>query len=295
MAQYDGTLGSLHIGSWFASILYGVAMSKTWEYVDSKKNRQFRKGLLICCMISCSLAMVGQFTTVYYLTVTFWGNTIAIHKLYWPNPFHVIFNYLTGIMVDAFLIYRLHRVWKKMWITLFLGCCVVLGFVGSIMISVIDILMITDINTSSREKGATSSLLFTVGMALIHRLIIGAIQTSSTTSAVALAMLISTCTIKHSSTVSTALSYPIGPLYVLTLIYNLNLRPYDVVGASGTGTDGSLTHPSLTRPPLTYPSFTNPACTVDTCMDSIHMHRTPTVSIEPLSGSTHSGVNMRSN
>ncbi|KAF8194750.1 hypothetical protein K438DRAFT_1968698 [Mycena galopus ATCC 62051] len=298
MAQYDGTLGSLHIGSWFASILYGFAMSKTWEYVDSKKNLQFRKRLLICCMVSCSLAMVGQFTTVYYLTVTFWGNTIAIHKLYWPNPVHVIFNYLTGIMVNAFLIYRLHRVWKKMWITLFLGCCVVLGFVGSIMISVIDILMITDVNTSSvqRERGYQLPAFYHVFIAvafiwklctlkspfqptnsLIHRLIIGAIQTSSTTSAVALAMLISTCTIKHSSTVSTALSYPIGPLYVLTLIYNLNLRPYDDVGASGTGTDGSLTHPSLTRPPLTYPSFTNPACTVDTCMDSIHMHRTPTI------------------
>ncbi|KAF8128058.1 hypothetical protein K438DRAFT_2000480 [Mycena galopus ATCC 62051] len=97
---------------------------------------------------------------------------------------------------------------------------------------------------------------------LIHCLIIGAIQTSSTTSIVALVMLISTYTIKHSSTVSTALFYAIGPLYVLTLIYNLNLRLYDDVGASDTGTGGSLMCPSLMRPPLTHPSFTNPSCTV---------------------------------
>ncbi|KAF8179495.1 hypothetical protein K438DRAFT_1977206 [Mycena galopus ATCC 62051] len=81
-------------------------------------------------------------------------------------------------------------------------------------------------------------------------------------------MLISTYTIKHSSTVSTALFYAIGPLYVLTLIYNLNLRPYDDVGASDTGTGGSLMRPSLMRPPLTHPSFTNPSCTVDICMDT---------------------------
>ncbi|KAF8182403.1 hypothetical protein K438DRAFT_1975536 [Mycena galopus ATCC 62051] len=323
MAQYDGTLGPLQLGSWFASILYGVAMCKTWEYVDSKKNLQFRKGLLICCMVSCSLAMVGQLASVYYLTVTFWGNTVAIQKLYWPKPFHVMFNYFTGIIVDAFLIYRLHRMWKKMWITLFLGCCVFLGFVGTIMSTAIDIILITGVNVMSwREIGNTGSLLFTVGMAsadvfiavafiwklltlkspfdptnsLIHRLIVGAIQTGSTLSIVALAMLISGHATKKSSTVPAALSYLIGPMYVLTLLYNLNLRLYDDVGASDTGTDDSLTHPSLThpsltRPPLTHPSFTNPACTVDICMDSIHVHRTPTVSIEPLSGSAHSGAN----
>ncbi|KAF8215448.1 hypothetical protein K438DRAFT_1749484 [Mycena galopus ATCC 62051] len=154
-----------------------------------------------------------------------------------------------------------------------------------------------------REKGATGSLLFTVGVAcegeslllgtrsskftklctrkspfqatnsLIHYLIIGAIQTSSTTSIVALVMLISTYTIKHSSTVSTALFYAIGPVYVLTLIYNLNLRPYDDVGASETGTGGTLMRPSLMRPPLTHPSFTNLSCTVDICMDSIYLQK----------------------
>ncbi|KAF8194754.1 hypothetical protein K438DRAFT_1761053 [Mycena galopus ATCC 62051] len=224
MAQYDGTLGPLQLGSWFASILYGVAMCKTWEYVDSKKNLQFRKGLLICCMVSCSLAMIGQFASVYY-------------------------------------------------------------FVGTILVTTIDIIVMTDVKVMSwKEIANTGSLLFTAGMAcageslllgtrrLIHRLIVGAIQTGSTTSTVALAMLISGLATKQSSTVPAALSYLIGPMYVLTLLYNLNLRPYDDVGASDTGTDGSLTHP-LTRPPLTHPSFTNPACTVDTCMDSIHLQK----------------------
>ncbi|KAF8194751.1 hypothetical protein K438DRAFT_1968699 [Mycena galopus ATCC 62051] len=161
------------------------------------------------------------------------------------------------------------------------------------MSTAIDIILITGVNVMSwKEIANTGSLLFTADPPPHRRRHPDGLCHEHSRSSDAD---IGPCHQK-SSTVPAALSYLIGPMYVLTLLYNLNLRPYDDVGASDTGTDDSLTHPSLThpsltRPPLTHPSFTNPACTVDTCMDSIHVHRTPTVSIEPLSGSAHSGAN----
>ncbi|KAF8182398.1 hypothetical protein K438DRAFT_1840176 [Mycena galopus ATCC 62051] len=249
--------------------------------------------------------MVGQFANVYYPAVTFWGNAIAIHKWYWPHPVYVFFNGCTGTMVDAFLIYRLHRVWKKMWFTLFLGCCVFLGFVCSIIVSIIGIIMLSDDHKSLRERTATGALLLTVGTAgadifiaaariwklctakspshvtnsLIHRLIIGALQTGSTTSTVAVAMLISYYIDEDGGNVPTAFSYLIGPLYVLTLLYNLNLGPCDDFAASTAGIRTGL-------------SLTNPTLTVDFYTDGSHVHRTATVSIDdpPTRTRSRSGI-----
>ncbi|KAF8124629.1 hypothetical protein K438DRAFT_2002612 [Mycena galopus ATCC 62051] len=320
MAQSDGRLGSMMIISWLASILYGVAMCKTGGYVASKKNPQFRKGLLVCCMVSCTLAMVGQLAEVYYPTVTRWGNTTAIHKqvltrsVSWPHILHVIFNCCTGTVVDGFLIHRLHRLYKNMWITLLLGCGVGAWSLGAI-ISLIN--TISHDNKFPRGKTAMSSPISHSSLflstdifitsafiwklhtlhspspatnSLIHRLIVGAIQTGSTTTTVAVAMLISKYADRNRGRAGTAFFPLIGPLYLLTLLYNLNLQPYDDANASSTGKSGSLTHPPLTHPPLTQPSFANPSWTVDICMDGVHVHRTTTVSVEPFSRSARSGT-----
>ncbi|KAF8210024.1 hypothetical protein K438DRAFT_1753629 [Mycena galopus ATCC 62051] len=116
-------------------------------------------------------------------------------------------------------------------------------------------------DNSPREKSATAALIWTVGMAdiliaaaliwklctmqspfkatnssmgnsasrvisqsIIPRLIIGAIQTGATTSTLAVAMMVSSYIGKDSSNAPTAFHYLTGPLYVLTLLYNLNLQ-----------------------------------------------------------------------
>jgi hypothetical protein len=95
---------------------------------------------------------------------------------------------------------------------------------------------------------------------LIYRLIIGAIQTGSTTSTVAVATMVAYYIRKGSSNgalysinhsiqtrihslggpVPTAFHYLIGPLYMLTLLYNFNLRRYRA-GLSRSGSRRSDT------------------------------------------------------
>ncbi|KAF8168825.1 hypothetical protein K438DRAFT_1983679 [Mycena galopus ATCC 62051] len=246
------------ISTWFAAMLYGLALCKTWEYVARyPKDVRFRKALLLCCMFSTSLSMVGAFANVYYPTVTFWGNTVQMQKQLWGYPLYAISNSVTGAMVDAFLIRRLYRLSKMLWLAVFLAICVVVGLVGAIIIGVSQ----AGVDFSSRNKVATGVLVFTVGTAtadiliavsliwklvtmktsfittssLIDRLVVGAFQTGSTTSMVAVAVVISYYLDKESN-VPGVFNYLMSPLYVVTLLYNLNLQRRD--GTSGSGRHG---------------------------------------------------------
>ncbi|KAJ6449330.1 hypothetical protein C8R45DRAFT_1044882 [Mycena sanguinolenta] len=266
MGQYDGLIGSMLIGSWLAAMLYGLTVCKTWEYVARyPKDVRFRKALLLCCIFSSSLSMVGAFANVYYPTVTFWGNPVGVQKQLWGFPVYVMFNSITGAMVDAFLIRRIYRLSKMLWLPVFLAICVVIGLAGAVIISV----TIAGADYSSRNKAATGAVIFAAGTAgadilitvaliwnlvsmktnfiktdsLIHRLVRGAIQTGSTTSTIAVVVVVSYY-INKESNVPTAFNYLMSPLYVVTLLYNLNLQRPD--GSSGFGrTENRVTDISL--------------------------------------------------
>ncbi|KAJ7916674.1 hypothetical protein B0H13DRAFT_2323150 [Mycena leptocephala] len=268
LLRYDDLVGSMLIGSWLGAMLYGLTVCKSWEYVARyPKDVRFRKGLLLCCIFSSSLSMVGAFANVYYPTVTFWGNPMGLEKQLWGFPVYVMFNSVTGAMVDAFLIRRLYRLSNMLWLAVFLAICVVVGLVGAIIISVSR----GPITLRCRNNAATGVVIFTAGTAgadiliavaliwklvtmktsLIHRLVVGAIQTGSTTSTIAVVVVVSYY-INKESNVPTAFNYMMSPLYVVTLLYNLNLQRCDGTsgpGRSGTGrsrsTDNRLTDISL--------------------------------------------------
>ncbi|KAJ7678757.1 hypothetical protein B0H14DRAFT_3682618 [Mycena olivaceomarginata] len=324
---------SLLIGSWLSMMLYGVVVCKVWEYLEwyrASGDARVRNGLLFCCTVTSSIAMVTQLMNVYYAspnqyttprdvtrtdafdlqpTVSFWGNTGAIQREYWPVPVYIVANSLTGVMVHAFLIHRVYSLSRILWISVFLALSAVLGLVSAIMIAV-DLTTAAAISSASRTKtrdeAATVASVWAAGTAtadiliaaaliwklttmrtsfkrtnsLIKRLVVGAVQTGSTTSTAAVATMVSYYILDESSndsnlpthsipgpggTVSTAIYYLIGPLYMLTLLYNLNLRQY----RDGIDTNVSeSTDIHLTRSDAMG-------------MDGIHLHRTAIVSIDP--------------
>ncbi|KAJ7240056.1 hypothetical protein C8J57DRAFT_1245562 [Mycena rebaudengoi] len=143
---------------------------------------------------------------------------------------------------------------NMLWLAVFLAICVVVGLVGAIIISV----TLAGADYSARNKAATGVVVFTVGTAgadilialaliwklvtiktsfinpspLIHRLVVGAIRTGSTTSTIAVVVVMSYY-INNESNVPTAFNYLMSPMYVVTLLYNLNLQRRD--GPSGSG------------------------------------------------------------
>ncbi|KAJ7788003.1 hypothetical protein B0H14DRAFT_2628708 [Mycena olivaceomarginata] len=301
MAQYDDLFGcvtvhglvvqshcppsSILIGTWFVSMLYGVVICKTWQYLLLRASGDpqllLRKGLLICCTLSSALATVAQLANVYYAslhaltwstsqpTVTFWGNSVLVEREYWPVPVYVLANTVTGTMVNAFLIHRLYRLYvpalspRRHYCPLnfywdipelkFYGSyssprfVVVIGLAGAIMVAVV-IAMSGAISWTGFEDGnrwadldrghsdcnvsIASALLWKLTTmntspkepdSRIRRLVERAIETGATTSTMAVATAGGVLHPRHPRKRPCGVPLLIGPLYMLTLLYNFNL------------------------------------------------------------------------
>ncbi|KAJ7182333.1 hypothetical protein C8R43DRAFT_1115973 [Mycena crocata] len=112
--------------------------------------------------------------------------------------------------------------------------------------------------------------------AQIQRLVIGIIQTGTATSVIAISVIVAYYIGMNESNAPTAFHYLIGPVYMLTLLYNYNLRKQD--GASDTSRSG------MGRTTDSRHNGTN------ICMDGIQVHRTAIVSMDPPDGNAPAGI-----
>ncbi|KAJ7306307.1 hypothetical protein DFH08DRAFT_824756 [Mycena albidolilacea] len=329
---------SLLISSLLSAMLYGVVVCKIWEYLGwypASRDAHVRDGLLFCCTVTSSIAMVAQLTNVYYLTVTFWGNTVAIRKLHWPVSVYADANSVTGVMVESRLQFLVGAIMIAVHVTMAsVPASSIKTVISSARNSSVfgiretmqpplprfgplvqrfqalgslspDILIAveTDNDEDVLQKNQLVSALSCATLGdpsdppcenrLINLFVVGAVQTGSTTSTVALAGMVSYYILDEGSndsnlhyipgfggTVPTAIYYLISPLYMLTLLYNFNLRRYcDGINVSVSGgTDTRLTGPDAMG------------------MDDIHIHRTAIISIDrPDGDASHSRVDLTNN
>ncbi|KAK7029849.1 hypothetical protein R3P38DRAFT_3513084 [Favolaschia claudopus] len=149
----DDVFGALLLGSWAASILFGLVLAEAFKYFTAFPNDPWsRKGLVILCLAMTVAALAGDYANTYLPTVTYWGklrrilfmlpltithaftgNTEALAKVYWPLPLYSIMNTLLSNIVDCYLIYRFYSLSKNIFATLFLYALVLLAFAGYLM------------------------------------------------------------------------------------------------------------------------------------------------------------------
>ncbi|KAJ7166300.1 hypothetical protein C8R43DRAFT_985420, partial [Mycena crocata] len=247
MGAFDDPFGTILIGTWFASLLYGIAVAQAVRYFKAFPNDSLaRKGLVYASLFFCLIALVGDYADVYLPTVTFWGNLEAIQTQYWPSPLYVTANSFVGTIVNSYLIYRFYSLSKGLWMTLILGLLTLLALAGALLVA---IMLTIFSHYSERSKGTTPTLIWIIASAaadvsiataliwrlqgmkttfketntLIHRIMLRSIQSGATTS-VATLLIIVTYLRKKDSNLPTLFCFQLGPLYVLTLLYNFNLR-----------------------------------------------------------------------
>ncbi|KAF8189542.1 hypothetical protein K438DRAFT_1971660 [Mycena galopus ATCC 62051] len=240
-----------------------------------------RKGIVVSSLLFCSAALISDYANVYLPTVTFWGNAEAVQQQYWPVPMYVMMNACAGVIVNSFLIHRFYSLSKNIVVCALLCAFVTLELAGSILVAITIHIFSA---FSDRDKAKISALIWLVSAAIadisiaaaliwklrtlktgfkstqsmINRLIIQTVQTGTTTSLVSIATFVSYI-INNESNVPTACCYLIGPLYLLTLFYNLNIRQHNNISGSGrTISEGN----SAVR------------------MDGIHVHRTAVVTVD---------------
>ncbi|KAJ6550030.1 hypothetical protein B0H19DRAFT_1264893 [Mycena capillaripes] len=124
----DGIFGALLLGTWAASILFGLVVGEAYKYFTTFPNDAWKyKGFVIVALAVCCAALLGDYANTYLPTVTYWGDVEAIQKVYWPLPLYSISNTLLAIIVDCFLIHRLHTLSKNIWLTILLYALIALA------------------------------------------------------------------------------------------------------------------------------------------------------------------------
>ncbi|KAJ7347710.1 hypothetical protein DFH08DRAFT_152371 [Mycena albidolilacea] len=281
----DETLGALLVGSWAASLLFGLVTSETYKYFSLFPDDSWgRKGLVIVTLALSVAALIGDYANTYLPTVTYWGNTLAMEHTYWPLPLYSITNTSLSIIVDCYLIYRFYSLSKNIWATIFLYALILLGIAGYLIGFIPLVRGASSISDRDNSKlGATiyfisiavCDILIAAGLiwklrsmksnfphtnTFIKRIMVGAIQTGSTTSICSISLLIAFLD-NPESNVATIFIFLFAPLYTLTLLFNFNIRrTANLSGSAKTSESRGNTN---------------------ILMDGIQVHRTAVVTMDP--------------
>ncbi|KAJ7737911.1 hypothetical protein DFH07DRAFT_91882 [Mycena maculata] len=254
MGLFDAAFGTSLIGTWAASLLYGFALSQAFHYFYTfPSDSRTRKGLVASSLILSFVGLIGAYADVYVPTVTLWGDLAAIGRETWGVPVYTIFNTMIGTVVNSYLITRFYHLSKNIVMTIIL-CAValsalVLAFVATLLYPGLANIkkaqtwgLIWAIICAVSDASIAASLVWELRALktsfkhtnhLIHRVMISLIQNGCVTSLVAIAGLISAI-LRVDSNIATLFFILLGPLYVLTLLSNFNLRVLNSTSGSRT-------------------------------------------------------------
>ncbi|KAJ7185216.1 hypothetical protein C8R46DRAFT_1287606 [Mycena filopes] len=266
MGAMDTGFGTGLIGTWFTSILCGVAFAQASRYFNvSENDTRFRKGLVVVVILLCICALGSEFAVIYLPTVTFWGDVESLSKETYAAPVAAISNATIAFIVNSYLISRFYSVSKNIIITLMLLLVNLFAFVMSFLPPLIgagpghaktlaDLKIIVPLSTVWAVASAVIDVLIAISLVwtlrgmktnfkdtdrLLRRVMVISVQNGFTTALASIGGMIATLLIPF-STVSSIFFFMLGPLYLLTLLSNLNLR--------GSNKSGSRTWTNHTVP-----------------------------------------------
>ncbi|KAK0459422.1 uncharacterized protein EV420DRAFT_1678180 [Desarmillaria tabescens] len=104
----DSTFGALFIGMVLAAVLWGVSCVQTWYYFDNYRHDSiFLKGVVFLTWLSDTIHQVLITHVLYYYTISHFGDTDALENIVWTLYVEVVFNAITGFLVQSFFAYRI--------------------------------------------------------------------------------------------------------------------------------------------------------------------------------------------
>ncbi|KAF8916491.1 hypothetical protein CPB85DRAFT_1432170 [Mucidula mucida] len=286
MGAYDDPLGSILISSWICSLLFMLVIRETIRYYTSFQSDALGLKIFVAVAVAVDAAsLVADYSDVYLYTIVHWGDKEFLRNQYWPVGLYLATTGVTGLLVQSFLVNRYYALTKNWLITSFLTLCVIVSFGGSvgtvIMLSLFNgydqrfmaKIPVTLWMTTTAITDILIALVliwqlynmktsFKTTENLIQRLMRSAMQTGSTTSVVALCVLISYL-VNTSSNIETAFAFILGRVYILTLLYNLNIRK---ISKKELGTEHDNYRPHRGGPTMT--------------MEGIHVQRTAVVHMD---------------
>ncbi|KAF7343981.1 hypothetical protein MVEN_01687300 [Mycena venus] len=297
----DTVTGALLIGTWANSLLYMLELIQGVYYFRHFKHDDWTlKTLVTVVLLIDTVSTIGDYICVYLYTITHAGDPIYLAAVHWPIPLYGFTTAIVAILVQSFLIIRYWRFTQNTMIAIFLFFSGIGAFASmfanSVMLTFYSSLedrkklkisvafwLVTEVNV---DLGIAVALLWELRKArgikietrsLLDRLTAVTIQSGGAAATLAVAALISYY-INEESNVPVSFLYPLGRVYVVTLLSNLNIRKSTKsFSTTGTSLGPETTGRDSEREPPTFTRWT----TDDPC--GIHVHRTIHSSVQVVS------------
>ncbi|KAG7449984.1 uncharacterized protein BT62DRAFT_917532 [Guyanagaster necrorhizus] len=140
-SSIGSTFGALFIGMVVAAALWGVSCVQTWYYFDNyRRDSIFLKVVVFLTWLSDTVHQILITHVLYYYTISHFGDTNALEDVVWTLyvgtifqfllSAEVIFNSITGFLVQSFFAYRIWT-FRKNAIVLSVIALFILGEVGT--------------------------------------------------------------------------------------------------------------------------------------------------------------------
>ncbi|KAJ7309281.1 hypothetical protein DFH08DRAFT_1049915 [Mycena albidolilacea] len=243
----DTNTGCLLIATWASSLLY---MSEVYQglyyFRHFEKDDWKLKTLVTVALLFDTVSTVGDYICVYLYTITHAGDLEYLSNGHWPIPLYALTTGVLGALVQGFLVIRYWRFTQNSLISLVLSLGIIIAFCSVVASSCMFALypsledrlklkipaalwLVTEVAV---DVGITSALLWEFrkarGILTETKGILDRLTTVTVRSGAVAAMLVGAALISYyvvpESNLSGGFLFPLGRVYVITLLANLNIR-----------------------------------------------------------------------
>ncbi|KAF7335166.1 hypothetical protein MSAN_02349800 [Mycena sanguinolenta] len=247
----DAITGALLVGTWASSLVYMAELLQAWHYFENFKNDSWKlKSYVTVTLAIDTISAVGDYACVYLYTITHAGDLVYLTEQNWPVPLYAISTTTVAVLVQSFLTFQYWRFTKNAIIVCFIAILILAAFGAGLSTGFIVVLFPAFKDRNKIRISATVWIIIQVSADIIiagalvrefmkakslfkgqqrrvnnvlNRLVLHTIQTGTATAVIAVLALV-VFLIDDESNVPVGIMYPIGRVYVLSMLMNLNIR-----------------------------------------------------------------------
>ncbi|KAK7468345.1 hypothetical protein VKT23_002860 [Stygiomarasmius scandens] len=251
MGLFDNVIGTLVIATWLSCALWMLEVVGAYTYYGPKgtasKDTIYLRITVAAVITVDTLNLAIACLDTYEFAVSHYGQPSYLMKEHWRATFWLISGQFVGAVVQTFLAYRYIRLSKDWYIGTILMLLILIALGANIASAILTMRWPDYSQRTLLEKPVNVWLVVNVGAdvaiasamvyrlwrgqngfnlrldSILYRLIANTIQTGTLTSLFAMGGLVAYLA-QPASNVSSLLFWVLNRLYVITLLFTLNLR-----------------------------------------------------------------------
>ncbi|KAH8831471.1 hypothetical protein DL96DRAFT_1705901 [Flagelloscypha sp. PMI_526] len=260
----DTLVGCLMIATWINMVFFGIQLTHIYKYFKYYSDETYMRILVVALTFIDVCGMAGELSSLYLSAITYYGNMNYLKAPEaGPRGTYLVAIQITGCIVQCYLITRIWRLSRKLWLAIPLWLGSVLSLAGGLALTCIN-LIYKALSERWRQVKVLSVWLVTAAVVdlliafilifllwrikretkfqqtqnVLSRLMASSLETGSLTAVLAILVEVMFQTMRGTN-LQIAFVWLLGRAYCLTLTFNL-LQRRDLRNRPATKTNGGL-------------------------------------------------------